>query len=76
MDPNKKKIMNLLNARLVYQFFSGILFIVLGVVIFIRGKGLAHFFNPGLFGVLFFAYGLYRIVFFVRLFRKAQNESR
>ena len=68
--------MNLLNARLVYQFFSGILFIVLGVVIFIRGKALSHFFNPGLFGVLFFAYGLYRIVMFVRMVRKAQNETR
>ena len=76
MDPNKKKLMNLLNARLVYQFFSGIMFIVLGVVIFIRGKGLSNFFNPGLFGVLFFAYGIYRIALFVRLFRKAQNESR
>jgi uncharacterized membrane protein HdeD (DUF308 family) len=76
MDPNKKKIMNLLNSRLVYQFFSGIMFIVLGVVIFIRGKGLSHFFNPGLFGVWFFAYGLYRIVLFFRMFRKAQNESR
>jgi len=74
MDPNKKKIMNLLNARLVYQFFSGIMFIVLGVVIFIRGKGLSHFFNPGLFGLLFFAYGLYRIVLFVRLFRKSQDN--
>jgi uncharacterized membrane protein HdeD (DUF308 family) len=68
--------MNLLNSRLVYQFLSGIMFIVLGVVIFIRGKGLAHFFNPGLFGVLFFAYGIYRIAMFVRQFRKTQNESR
>jgi uncharacterized membrane protein HdeD (DUF308 family) len=75
MDPNKKKLMNLLNTRLVYQFFSGILFIVLGIVIFIRGKGLSHFFNPGLFGALFFAYGVYRIVLFVKLFRKSLNDT-
>jgi uncharacterized membrane protein HdeD (DUF308 family) len=74
MDPNKKKLMNLLNPRLIYQFFSGVLFIVLGIVIFLRGKGLSHFFNPGLFGLLFFAYGIYRIVFFVRLVRKTRED--
>jgi hypothetical protein len=48
-------------GRTVYQLFSGVLFIALGVTIFVRGDGFRHFLNIGLFGLLFTAYGVYRL---------------
>lgn len=61
--------------RTAYQFFSGVLFIALGVTIFIRGNGLRHFLNIGLFGLLFTAYGVYRLSLFAKMARKT-GESR
>ncbi len=56
--------------RTTYQLFSGMLFIALGVTIFIRGNGLRHFLNIGLFGLLFAAYGVYRLSLFAKMIRK------
>ncbi len=61
--------------RAAYQLFSGVLFIALGVIIFIRGNGLRYFLNIGLLGLLFVAYGVYRLNMFAKMRRQAR-ESR
>jgi uncharacterized membrane protein HdeD (DUF308 family) len=75
MDQNKKMPKNFLNRQMVYQLLSGILFISLGTMIFIRGNGFRNFFNAGLFGLLFDAYGVYRLTMFVKLFKKMKEEQ-
>jgi uncharacterized membrane protein HdeD (DUF308 family) len=56
-----------MNWRASYQLFSGILFIALGIIIFVRGKGYAHIFSTGLFALLLVAFGIYRIALYLKL---------
>jgi uncharacterized membrane protein HdeD (DUF308 family) len=58
-----------LQGRVVYQLFSGILFIILGIIIFIRSDGLKHFFSAGLMAVLLAGFGVYRILLFLRIIK-------
>jgi hypothetical protein len=57
-------------GRTIYQLFSGVLFVALGVTIFIRGDGFRHFLNIGLFGLLLTAYGVYRLSLFAGMIKK------
>jgi hypothetical protein len=54
---------------------SGILFIVLGFIIFIRGNGFKYFLNIGLFGFLLIAYGLYRLTLFAKM-KRGKKEGQ
>jgi uncharacterized membrane protein HdeD (DUF308 family) len=76
MDQNKKMPKNFLNRQMVYQLISGILFISLGTMIFVRGNGIQNFFNVGLIGILFNAYGVYRLTLFVKLLKKMKEEQQ
>ncbi len=75
MDLHDKIDKNILNWRLIYQLFSGILFIGLGCVIFIRAKGYINFLSAGIFGSLLAAYGVYRIVMFIHNIKKKKAEK-
>jgi len=72
MNENKKKLMAILNWRVVYHGFSGIIFIGAGIFIFFWSKGLSRVINVKLFGLLLFAYGVYRIIVFTKLWQKAK----
>jgi hypothetical protein len=74
MDLQDRVDRNIATWRMVYQFFSGLLFIALGVVIFIRGKGLVHFLGAGLFGSVLAAYGIYRLIMFGHSLKKRRAE--
>lgn len=76
MEPGKRIILRVLNWRVVYQLFSGILFISLGIVIFVRSKGLNNFLSAGLFGSLLCAYGIYRLYMFIHMVKKAREDSK
>jgi uncharacterized membrane protein HdeD (DUF308 family) len=65
-----------LHSRLIYSLSSGILFLALGIVIFLRGKGFSHFFFAGLFALLIASYGIYRIAFFINLLKKEREEAK
>ncbi len=73
MDLQDKIDKNVFNWRLVYQAFSGLLFITLGCVIFVRAKGYIHFFSAGLFSSLLFAYGVYRIIIFINNLKRRKK---
>ena len=66
---------NLATWRIVYQLFSGLLFVALGVVIFIRGRGLVSFMGAGLFGCVLAAYGVYRLIMFTRSLKKRRAQK-
>jgi uncharacterized membrane protein HdeD (DUF308 family) len=61
--------------RVRYQLYSGILFVTLGLIIFIRAKGYVHIFSAGLFALLLVAFGAYRIVLYVRLAKKPSGNN-
>lgn len=75
MDLPNRVDRNLTKWRIVYQLFSGLLFMTLGVVIFVRAKGYMNFLSAGLFGCVLAAYGVYRLVMFLRSF-KQRREGR
>ncbi len=76
MDLQKKIDKNVFNWRMIYQLFSGLLFMTLGCVIFIKSKGYINFLNAGLFGSLMVAFGVYRIIVFINRLRKAKTEQK
>ena len=63
------------NRRLIYHFFSGLMFLVLSVVLFFWCPGLKKFFNVRLFGLLLFIYSLYRLSVFAWLLRKELKKD-
>jgi len=65
-----------LSGRLIYAIFSGILFLILGIIIFVRAKGFNNFFSAGLFAILISAYGAYRIFMFFQLLKKKREEIK
>lgn len=65
-----------LRSRLIYSLSSGILFLALGIIIFLRAKGFSHFFSAGLFALLIAAYGIYRIAFFINSLKKEREEAK
>jgi len=73
MEPNKKITTSRLHPKLIYLLFSGILFLVLGIVIFLRAEGYRNFLSAGIFGLLLGAYGIYRIIMFMKLSKKARE---
>jgi len=72
---NSRLVKNILNWRVIYQLFSGLLFIILGIIVFTRAQGYRNFFNAGLFGVLLCAFGAYRIIMFIRLVRRIRENK-
>jgi uncharacterized membrane protein HdeD (DUF308 family) len=64
---------SVLDRRPVYSLLSGLLFIGLGLIIFIRGNGFKHFLNVGLIGFLFAAYGIYRLTLFAKMRRRMKE---
>lgn len=75
MVEDSRLVKNIMNWRLIYQLFSGVLFIILGIIIFTRAHGYRGFFNAGLFGLLFCAFGVYRIMMFVRHVKKMRENK-
>lgn len=73
---NKKIITDSLSWRLIYPLFSGMLFMTLGVIIFVRARGFSNFFSAGLFALLIIAYGVYRIFMFMNLLKKRKEETK
>jgi hypothetical protein len=65
---------NTWEGRTIYQLFSGVLFFALGVTIFIRGDGFRHFLNIGLLGLLFTAYGVYRLSLFAKMVKTTRGS--
>jgi len=75
MEQNKKMSTSL-SGRLIYAIFSGLLFLILGIVIFVRAKGFRNFFSAGLFAILISGYGIYRIFMFLQLLKKEKEETK
>lgn len=74
MDIQDRVDKNIATWRLVYQLFSGLLFVALGVVIFVRGRGFVNFLGAGLFGCVLAAYGIYRLIMFGHSLNKRRAE--
>ncbi len=72
---NSRLVNNIMNWRLIYHVFSGVLFIVLGIIVFTRAHGYKNFFNAGLFGLLLCAFGVYRIIIFIRFVKKMRGDK-
>jgi hypothetical protein len=66
---------SVLDRRPLYSLVSGLLFIGLGFIIFIRGNGFKYFLNIGLFGFLFVAYGVYRLTLFAKMQRRKKESQ-
>jgi len=73
MDLQNRVDRNLARWRTVYQLFSGVLFVALGVVIFIRAKGYMNFLSAGLFSCVLAGYGVYRLVMFFRSLKQRRD---
>jgi len=76
MEPDDKLMKNVYNWRVIYRLFSGLLFLALGMIIFIRAKGYMNFFMAGFFGAVLAAYGIYRIIFFIKFFKKIKETNK
>ncbi len=76
MEPDDKLVKNIYNWRVIYRLFSGFLFLALGMIIFIRAKGYMNFFMAGFFGIVLGAYGIYRIIFFIRFLKKIKETNK
>ena len=74
MKPETRKRIAVWNARNVYLLGSGIMFMVLGGFIFIRGKGYMNILWSGLLGLVFFLYGIYRLLMFRRRYKEAVKD--
>lgn len=76
MKPETRKKIAIWNARNVYLLGSGILFVVLGCFIFVRGKGYINILWNGLLGLIFFLYGIYRLLMFRRYYKEAIKDNQ
>lgn len=76
MKPETRKKIAIWNARNVYLLGSGVLFMVLGGFIFIRGKGHINILWSGLLGLVFFLYGIYRLLLFRRKYKEAAKGDQ
>ncbi len=65
----------LTRRRLVYHFFSGLMFLALSVTLFFWSGRLVTFFNVRLFSILLFAYAAYRFIVFTWLLRKELRDT-
>jgi hypothetical protein len=63
-----KRIM--VQRRLVYHFFSGLMFLALSVTLFFWSGRLVTFFS-----ILLFAYAVYRFIMFAWLLRKELRDQ-
>jgi len=67
-----KRIMT--QRRLVYHFFSGLMFLALSITLFFWSGRLVTFFNVRLFSILLFAYAVYRFIMFAWFLRKELRD--
>jgi len=70
MPDGQRQQANRMSWRASYTLFSGILFLALGIIIFVRAKGYQNILSAGLFAILLAAYGIYRIIMFMKLLGK------
>jgi uncharacterized membrane protein HdeD (DUF308 family) len=67
------KIASIVTRRSFYHLVSGLAFMAISIVCFFFLPHLARLFNVRLFGALLFCYSIYRIVYFIVLFKKEQR---
>lgn len=75
MKPNKKRLVYVLNWRIIYQLISGILFSSLGIMFFLYSKRFANILKINLLGLLLCIYGFYRILMFIILLKEAKRNN-
>ncbi|MFA5032516.1 MAG: hypothetical protein WC614_05795 [bacterium] len=70
---NSSKIIEIIRKidwHIVYRLFSGILFIIIGSIFLLQSKNFKSFSKPGIISLVICAYGVYRIVMFIKLCKK------